>query len=71
MRKASDRLAGADKGIKKLTRELEHGGLHRRLNGAEMPRGGHRRSPYSPWLAQPYLKACSHPLTGRCVYWTR
>ncbi|CAK0784857.1 hypothetical protein CVIRNUC_008062 [Coccomyxa viridis] len=56
LRKASDRLAGADKGIKKLTRELEHGGLHRRLNGAEMPRGGHRRSPYSPWLAQPYLK---------------
>ena len=57
LRRTSERLAGADKGIKLLTRELEHGGLQRRLNGPEAAKGGRQRSPYSPWLAQPYLKA--------------
>ena len=56
LRRTSERLAGADKGIKLLTRELEHGGLQRRLNGPEAPKGGRQRAPYSPWLAQPYLK---------------
>ena len=57
LRRTSDRLAGADKSIKLLTRELEHGGLQRRLNGPEAAKSGRQRSPYSPWLAQPYLKA--------------
>ena len=57
LRRTSDRLAAADKGIKLLTRDLEHGGLQRRLNGPEAAKSGRQRSPYSPWLAQPYLKA--------------
>ena len=61
LRKTSERLAGADKGVKLLTRELEHGGLQRRLNGPEATKSGRQRSPYSPWLAQPYLKAIQPP----------
>lgn len=57
MRRTSDRLAGAKKGIALLTRELEHGGLKRRVHGPEAPSSRRQRSPYSPWLAQPYLKA--------------
>ena len=64
LRRTSERLAGADRGIKLLTRELEHGGLQRRLNGPEAAKSGRQRSPYSPWLAQPYLKA-SHSLVAQ------
>lgn len=71
LRKTSERLTGADKGIKLLTRELEHGGLQRRLNGPDAAKSGRQRSPYSPWLAQPYLKASqfSYPKTRH--RWTK
>ena len=69
LRKASERLGRANKGINRLTRELEQGGLQRRLNGGETPRTGRQRSPYSPWLAQPYLKVstCVHSRPGLLV----
>ena len=56
LQKASKQLSGVSKGIAALTSDLAHGGLVRRLNGNGPSRDSARRTPYSPWLAQPFLK---------------
>lgn len=72
LQKASKHLKGASKGIAALTSELAHGSLATRLNGGGRAPDGARGTPYSPWLAQPFLKvrpACSHHHVARRNQW--
>ncbi|BDA48124.1 hypothetical protein COCOBI_11-3820 [Coccomyxa sp. Obi] len=56
LQKASKQLKGASKRIAALTSDLAHGGLATRLNGGGRAPDGASGTPYSPWLAQPFLK---------------
>ncbi|CAL8462881.1 g2415 [Coccomyxa elongata] len=56
LQKVSKQLKEASKGLAALTSDLAHGGLATRLNGGGRPPDGARGTPYSPWLAQPFLK---------------
>lgn len=63
IQKVSKQLKEASKGLAALTSDLAHGGLATRLNGGGRAPDGARGTPYSPWLAQPFLKVrpgCSH-----------
>lgn len=77
IQKVSKQLKEASKGLAALTSDLAHGGLATRLNGGGRAPDGARGTPYSPWLAQPFLKVRPAAAMTTChtcpafIYWMK